>query len=120
MRALAPRISERTDRVRIYEYSDAGTDGVVNPTHTFVEEVWASFRAQSGREGTTREVAQHESGAVFGFHERVSVNDKMVLTINGELYKVTAVSDPRTFVDAMLREVIGQAVDKALYNLVEP
>ena len=120
MRAQAPPVRERTDRVRLYAYSDAGSDGVVNPTHTFVEEVWASFQPRSGPEGTTGEAAQHQRAAVFGFHERISVNDDMVLTINGEPYKVTSIADPRTFVDGMLREVIGQSVDKAQYNLVEP
>jgi SPP1 family predicted phage head-tail adaptor len=120
MRALASMIDKRTDRVRLYSYSDGGSDGVVTPTHTFVEEVWASFRPQSGQEGTTGEAAQHQRSAVFGFHERTSVNDDMVLTINGEPYKVTSIADPRTFVDGMLREVMGQSVDKAQYNLVEP
>ena len=120
MRAQAPRIRDRTERVRLYTYSDAGTDGVVTPTHTFVEEVWASFQPQSGQEGTTGEAAQHRRSAVFGFHERVTVDDDMVLTINGEPYKVTSVTDPRTFVDGMVREVTGQSVDKAQYNLVEP
>ncbi len=120
MRATVPRISERSDRVRLYSYSDGGSDGVVNPQHTFVEEVWASFQPRPGSEGTTGEAAQHQRTAVFGFHERVSVDDDMVMTINGEPYKVTSIADPRTFVDGMLREVMGQSVDKAQYNLVEP
>lgn len=109
----------RNDRVRIYGYSDEGSDGVVDSRYTFVKEVWAQFipeRADARIEG---EAVTRERRATFGFHEQVSVSDNMVLTVNGEAYRIDGVPDPRTYAREMLRYASAVWVDRANLTLVE-
>ena len=115
---VAP-LDQRTDRVRLYSYSDAGSDGVVDSRYTFVAEVWARFEPARAVARTRGEAATHERRATFGFHERVSVDKDMVITINSEAYKVVGIPDPRAYVDGMLRLVSAVWVDRANLTLAE-
>ena len=119
MRAAPATLDKRTDRVRLYSYSDEGSDGVVGSQYTFVAEVWAQFTPDRAVERSSGEAATHERQATFGFHERVSVGHDMLITINGEAYRVNGISDPRTYVDGMLRLVTAVWVDRAELTLVE-
>ena len=112
-------LDQRTDRVRLYSYSDEGSDGVVDSQYTFVAEVWAQFIPARAIELSSGEAATHESRATFGFHERVSVDKDMVITINSEAYKVVGIPDPRAYVDGMLRMVNAVWVDRANLTLAE-
>ncbi len=119
MRAVPAQLDKRTDRVRLYSYSDAGADGVVDSRYTFVEEVWAQFTPDRAVERSGGEAATHERRATFGFHEQVSVDKDMVITINSVAYKVDGIPDPRTYVDGMLRLVTAVWVDRANLTMVE-
>jgi SPP1 family predicted phage head-tail adaptor len=119
VRNAPAELDQRTDRVRLYSYSDAGSDGVVDSQYTFVDEVWAQFKPDRASERTSSEAATHERRATFGFHERVSVDNDMVITINGEAYRVDGIPDPRTYVDGMLRLVSAIWVDRAELTLAE-
>jgi len=119
MRAAPAALAKRTDRVRLYSYSDAGSGGVVDARYTFVSEVWAQFTADRAVERSSGEAATHERRATFGFHERVSIDNDMLITINSEAYRVDGIPDPRTYVDGMLRLVTAVWVDRAELTLVE-
>jgi hypothetical protein len=119
MRAAPAQIDKRTDRVRLYSYSDAGSSGVVDSRYTFVAEVWAEFTPDRAVERSSGEAATHERRATFGFHERINVGHDMLITINGEAYRVDGIPDPRTYVDGMLRLVSAIWVDRAELTLVE-
>lgn len=119
MRAAPAELDKRTDRVRLYSYSDAGSDGVVDSRYTFVAEVWAQFSPDRAIERTSGEAATHERRATFGFHERITVGNDMVVTINGEAYKVDGIPDPRTYVDGMLRLVSAIWVDRNNLTMAE-
>lgn len=119
MRAAPAPVDQRTDRVRLYSYSDEGSDGVVDSRYTFVEEVWARFKPERASERTDGEAATHERRATFEFHERVSVDEDMVITINDAAYRVHGIPDPRTYVDGMLRLVNAVWVDRANLTLAE-
>lgn len=112
-------LDKRTNRVRLYGYSDAGSNGVVDSKYTFVKEVWAQFTPDRAVERSSGEAATHERRAIFGFHEQVSVDKDMVITINSAAYKVDGIPDPRTYVDKMLRLVTAVWVDRANLTLVE-
>jgi len=112
-------LDQRTDRVRLYSYSDDGSDGVVDSRYTFVAEVWAQFTPDRAIERSSGEAATHENHATFGFHEQVSVGKDMVITINDEAYKVAGIPDPRTYVAGMLRLVSAVWVDRANLTMVE-
>ena len=119
----APPGPERTEQVQLYTYTEEGSGGVVSSVYTLSAAVWASFRLGAERgvlERNVGEAAQHERTAIFGFHERTTVNVDMVLVINGAAYKVTGIPDPRAFVPGMLREVTAIWVDKANLTLVVP
>jgi len=116
---MTATLDQRTDRVRLYSYSDGGSDGVVDSKYTFVAEVWAQFTPERAFERSSGEAATHERRATFGFHERVSVGKDMVMTINDEAYKVTGIPDPRAYVDGMLRMVNAVWVDRANLTMVE-
>lgn len=65
----AEAVSEafRDQRVKVYGYSDVGTDGRANPVYSGTETYWASMGAPNGREATIAGQANQRVDAVFMF-----------------------------------------------------
>jgi hypothetical protein len=119
MRPALDPISARDTRVRIYSYSDAGTNGVVASTYTFVREVWGRFAPMSANERSVAEAASHERRATFGFQDGIPLDEHMLLVAHGDAYKVHGIPHPGTYAPGMEREVEAIWVDKASITLVE-
>lgn len=114
-------IGVRRHRVRVYTYSDTGSDGFVNEVYNFAAEYWASFRPQIApvRETTVAAAAQHQREVVFGFDESVTISEHSVIKLEGQTYRVTGVPDPLTHTDNHTREVHAIWVDQEQFNLVD-
>ncbi len=106
-------IPTRRHRVRLYTWSDAGSDGVLGETYTFREEVWADFKPLSASERTQGEAETHERRGRFTFHERTTVNPTDMVQINSENYRVQGIPSPVDFPDGMMRVVDAVWVDTA-------
>ena len=95
----------RDQRVRIYTYSDAGSDGFAASRYTFSVERWGRFELPSGREQTLAGKADKQLDGVVAFADEVAVTIHDLLVVSEVQYKVVAVLPRR-----MMREIICHCV----------
>lgn len=62
----------RNQRGRIYNYSDAGSDGFVNSTYTFAVERWCRYEPTVTREQTLGGKADQQLDGIVAFSQEVT------------------------------------------------
>lgn len=105
----------RSQRARIYTYSDTGTNGEPNSTYTFVAERWCRKGKLKASEGTVGAQAQHDATAVLIFADEVTVTRDGVVKHNGRFFKVESIEE---LTETRELEVVGSWVDGETLNVV--
>lgn len=108
--------SLRNQRIRIYRYSDVGTNGVPDERYTFLAERWGRLTALGTKQVTIGGQAEHTVNAIAEFGDEVSVPQNGLLTLGTATYFVRGVVE-RPAVRAI--EVLCEFCDDATPALVE-
>lgn len=104
-------------RVRIFTYSDTGTNGEPDSTYTFAAERWGRLEAAAAREGTTGAQAQHQAEVVVLFADEVTVTRDGALKVAGRFYKIDSIEPRRTTREL---QVTATWVDDETLHVVDP
>lgn len=108
--------SLRNQRLRLYAYSNAGTNGVPDERYTFTAERWGRLTPLGAKQFTVGEQAEHTVNATAEFADEVAVPDNGLLTYNGATYFIRGVL-PRPITRSI--DVLCEFCDDATPTLVE-
>jgi hypothetical protein len=103
-------IATRDQRVRLYTYSDAGSNGIVSSTYTFSVERWARKESPTGREVLLAEASQYKTDAVFTFGDEVAVPSRGLLKHGDTYYEVRGILPRRATREI---HVLSETIDVA-------
>jgi hypothetical protein len=106
-------IGMRNERVRIFTYSNTGSDGFMASTYTYVAERWARKELPSGREITVAAQAEHKVDAVFEFAAEVTVTRNGLLKHDGDLYFVRSALKRKGLGGQPVIQVMAEYADKS-------
>jgi hypothetical protein len=81
----------RNQRVRIYTYSDAGSDGFMTSTYTFSIERWGRFEVPSATESTLGGKADQKLNGQVALHKEAIVGIHDLLIVDDVQYKVVGI-----------------------------
>jgi hypothetical protein len=109
--------SLRSQRIRIYSYANAGTDGVPDERYTFIAERWGRLNPVSARQTTVGEQAEHTVNAIVEFADHVSVPQNGALKFGDDVYLVRGIM--RRPIAAAI-DVACERCDDAVLTLVDP
>lgn len=102
-------IGLRDTRIRLYAYSDAGSDGLAVPTYTYQRTVWGRKEPPTGREAPVGERLEQTVEAVVVLSDRVAVPPRALVKVGGQCYKAMAVLPRRLGAEQELRCVTADA-----------
>lgn len=106
----------RDTRVRLYSYSDAGTNGDILPTYTFVEERWGRVEAPSGRASAVAGQQENTIDAVIALPRGAQASRNGLAKAGTQYYKITALLDRRLANEVQLLTVFA---DDATFTVVD-
>ena len=107
-------VSSRRQRVRIYSYSNVGSEGEVGSAYTFVAERWGHVMPTGGRESTGFGTTGHSIDAIILLPDDVTVTDDGLLAHGDDRYFVRSVIPRRKRREL---EVLGQRVADAVLDV---
>lgn len=106
----------RDQRGKIYRYSNAGTEGLIDARYTYDVERWCRFEMPSGREQTLGAKADRQIDGVVAFADEVTIGIHDLIVVDAVQYKVVAVLPRRQQGEILCHVVLG---DEDPTSLVE-
>lgn len=103
-------------RVRLYSFSDTGTNGVPNETYTFSAERWGRRTFVRGRQVSVGMQSEGQADAVVELGDEVEVPVNGLLKVEGEAFFIREIlARPLT----RSQVAVCERVRQALPNVVE-